>query len=409
MSNKETIVKKEIKNQKIPIFICILSIICIVFTAGFYLENSEKKNLVDVIQFDTIIELNAPKVGTNVLLFARYWVSSSFYSIAIRWGEPDMGALNFPTKPSGLIINSDDTKFSISSQAIKSHNQDFPKPIEDRGVFRHSFNAYPIDNIRFAEKEALASRIYTKDFANYSIIDNNDWQCFVTSNQEKKGIKSDVSEFKIKIKKDKITKLALADKQKSLIKGIDYEYSGQIDSYISYQSVYLPEKNIMVGFNGKGVVLKNNGQIYTYRELPGVYHEGGRKCLIDYKTIKKDNVVISIPSNIKVKRANNNDLLRTAKMSNYVQLKMNEEEVSQAAIDFGRLNELELQTHKLIEKYWLENRDNLENEDIVELDKFNKYFNENLSITTTLADKLKYLSFLIKIDLLNIKNFKISI
>ena len=50
------------------------------------------------LRFDACLELNAPLVGTHVVLFLRYWVSATSYRVAVIWAEPHAGSLNFPDR-----------------------------------------------------------------------------------------------------------------------------------------------------------------------------------------------------------------------------------------------------------------------------------------------------------------------
>lgn len=389
-------------NQKKLLILTMLILILSTFSCFVYSENVNDEKKTKVIQFDTILELNASKIGTNILLFARYWVSEDFYSIGVRWAEPYIGVVNFPTYAPGFVINSDDKHFSMINKVAEVHNQTFSKPIGDRGIFRYSLNAYPMDNIRFAEKEALASRVYIKDFSNSPISDSNEWQSYVIPDKEEKnGIKRDVSKVNVMANNGNITKIALGDSEGLFLKGVDYEYSKKEGKYfLKKQTVIIPERKFMVGFNGEGAIITIKDRKIPIRDLPAIHHKGGRKCMVDYQTIQTDNGLISVPSDIYVHKANSISLLRTAKMSNFVQMEMTKEEAKQAAIDFGSLNEQDLKARELFEKCWLKNRKELEDKDISELEKLNKYFDENLSKAKIFADKLKNLGMLLKIDLI---------
>jgi len=126
-------------------------------------EGSTQATATKVVQFDAIIELNAPILRSHVVLFARYWVAASFYRIAVVWAEPHAITLNFPMHPVTMTVDSNDQKFCVANQIHASLGGMFSKPVDARPIFRHRLNSYPIGDMRFTETEALASRIYRDD------------------------------------------------------------------------------------------------------------------------------------------------------------------------------------------------------------------------------------------------------
>lgn len=380
--------------------VLIITFFILIFTGIIYSNISSKEKKSDVIMFDTIFEINAPNAGTPALLFARYWVSKDFYSIGFKWAEPQVGNINFPTYPPGVTITSNEKAFSTTSQVIESHNDKYPKPIEERGVFRHALGSYPFRNIRFAERDALESRIYTKDIAGISEPDSNELQTVVIQDsKEDNGIKRKAARLNIQTNNGNITKLAVADSNGVLLKGVDYEYSEHDGkSMLKHQTIYLPEKRLMVGYSGKGVSITLRGQKKTYKELPGFHHTGARKCDIEYETIKTDKGPLSVPAGIVVKKADVNYTLRTAKMSNFTQLKMTQEEAQKQAFEFSRLSENELEVRDLLERYWLKNPDDINDIDTKHLVQLRREFeNKNSRISDT-SEKLKNFSMLLSLD-----------
>lgn len=97
---------------------------------------------IELLQFDSIIELNAPLCRTHVVLFARYWVSPKLYRMAVVWGEPHAGNLNFPIFPRSLNVTSDPAAFRIEHQFRHMYDGVYLRPIGQRGPFRHQFNSY---------------------------------------------------------------------------------------------------------------------------------------------------------------------------------------------------------------------------------------------------------------------------
>ena len=140
----------------------------------------------DTIRFDAIIELNAPQLKTNTLIFARYWVTRHDYVIAMNWAEPQGPGLNFSTPPAGVTIESNKSFFSIESQIHPRLDSVFTKPIGERGIFRHKYNSYPFTDIRFAEPEFDKTQVYCSDFKNLSLDSNKADQLINLLNKPKK-------------------------------------------------------------------------------------------------------------------------------------------------------------------------------------------------------------------------------
>src|ERR1700722_8842917 len=77
---------------------------------------------VGAIQFDATIEINPPLSPNCMLLFARYWVSSNYYRVAVLWAEPNGSRMWFPIYPPTLRINSDAESFSVTDDLFPMNN-----------------------------------------------------------------------------------------------------------------------------------------------------------------------------------------------------------------------------------------------------------------------------------------------
>ncbi|MBN1975421.1 MAG: hypothetical protein JW787_17425 [Sedimentisphaerales bacterium] len=380
-------------------WIFIIMLVLLLCTGIVYSNDSTGDKKQAVMRFDTVLELKSPQSGASVLLFARYWVSKDFYSIGFKWAEPQAGNLNFPTYP-GVTISSNEKEFSTSSQIIESHNIKFPKPIEERGVFRHALGSYHFGDIRFAEPETLASRIYKKDIAGVPEPNNNQAQTIeIADSNNSKGIKRNIKKLEMKRGNGNIDNLRVFDANGFLLKDINYEYVGQDGkSMLKHQTVLMPEKRMMVGFNGNGVTITLRGQKKTFKELPGFHHTGARKCDIDYEMLKTDKGLLAVPSSIVVKRADVNYTLRTAKMSNITKLKMTQEEAQKEALEFGRLNDKELKVRELFERYWQKKPQDINDIDRIKLESLRKNFESANTDSKSAAEKLRNISMILELD-----------
>lgn len=355
---------------------------------------------VDMVRFDAILELKAPQIGTHVMLCARYWVSAKHYSFAVLWAEPYAGSLNFPTHPATLVIHSNEQQFSISNQVRTRNNENFPKPLDLRGVFRHKFNSYPLGDIRFAEQEALASYIYTSDLESRTTGSEDGWKTIDIRNvSSHNGMNREVSMLKLHTTDGRIENLKLVDANDQLIKSIEYEYSVDKDQHLlCRQNIVLPERTLMLGFRGRGATLRIGNEKHTYKEFPGSHHGGGRKCTVEYETVKLDKKVLYLPVQITVRSVVEETILRTARMFNFVRLKQNEAGAEQMAIQFGRFNEQELKVQALFSTYWQKNPEEIEDADAEILRQLRRHFESIRTDGKTVGEKLKRINMLMKLD-----------
>ena len=354
----------------------------------------------EVLRFDAILELSAPIAGTHVMLCARYWVSPTHYSVAVVWAEPAEAALNFSTYPPTLQIDSNEQEFSLSNQLRPGNDTRFSKPLGQRGAFRNKFNNYPVEKIRFAEHEALASRIYVDDMEKLAAQAEDEWQTIDVGNcANQKGRDREVAKLDVRMSEGRMAALKITDANGQAIKSIEYEYSKHKGQWLlAKQNVLLPKRLLTVGYNNRGATVKIGNKEQTYKELPGSHHKGGRKCTVEYKPIKIANGVLPLPASITVHHGETNAVLRTARLSNFVQLKQTPKETEQAASDFSRFGDRELKVRELSSKYWQKDPDKIEDADGALLEQLRAHF-ENLDVSTkTLGERLKRINMLMQLD-----------
>jgi len=354
----------------------------------------------EVLRFDAILELSAPIAGTHVMLCARYWVSPTHYSVAVVWAEPAEAALNFSTYPPTLQIDSNEQEFSLSNQLRPGNDTRFSKPLGQRGAFRNKFNNYPVEKIRFAEHEALASRIYVDDMEKLAAQAEDEWQTIDVGNcANQKGRDREVAKLDVRMSEGRMAALKITDANGQAIKSIEYEYSKHKGQWLlAKQNVLLPKRLLTVGYNNRGATVKIGNKEQTYKELPGSHHKGGRKCTVEYKPIKIANGVLPLPASITVHHGETNAVLRTARLSNFVQLKQTPKETEQAALEFSRFDDNELKMRELMNKYWQKDPDKIEDPDAMLLKQLRTHF-ENLDASTkTLGERLKRINMLMQLD-----------
>jgi hypothetical protein len=352
------------------------------------------------LQFDGIIELNSQHFQTHVLLFVRYWVSPNFYSASVVWAEPHVGSLNFSIYPITTVIDSNERSFRNTNDVHSKYDSMFSKPLGKRDIFRFMFNDYPIDNIRFAESDALQSRIFTEDFNDPAEKTKSDWQIIdINNSADEKGINREVTKLNLQINDDRLNTLKLLDAKDRLIKSIEYQYSSQNSPcLVSRQNVILPERPITLGYKSGGVTMTIDGRKKTIQEFESVHHAGSRKCTVDYETQKIADKTLALPVRVVVYDASGKDVLRSSRLINFKQVDMNEVWAGQSAEAYSSFDDNEWATRKMLLKYWMKNAGEIEEEDLKILHKLQTHFEQICDDEKTAGEKLRHINMLFQLD-----------
>lgn len=380
--------------KQIIIIFCMISI-----STGLVWGITPKGTKASAVQFDGIIEINSLSAKTYAVLFVRYFVSPDYYKASIIWAEPHIGTLNYPIYPPTTIIDSNDKSFSIFNEVNNQYNANYSKPIGKRDVFRYMFGDYPIGDIRFAESETLASRIYTDDLAKLSEPNNNDWQNItIPESSDANSMSREVAGLNIQIKNSRIDALKLLDSKGNLIKNIDYEYSTEKESpFLKKQNIQLAERPFMVGYQSGGRKIIRNGQEQMITEMLSVHHAGSRKCTVDYEQIKIGDKPLSLPVRVAVYTGDGKTILRSSRMMNYKQVILNNNKDANSIKDCASFNEIEKQVREMLLKYWMENPEKIEKDDLTKMRQMQKHF-ENTSPGNFAGDQLRRINMLLQLD-----------
>ncbi len=353
-----------------------------------------------MMQFDAIVEFNAQCFQTHVLLFVRYWVSPGSYTVSVVWAEPHVGSLNFSTYPITMVIESDEQNFRIANDVLTKNNSVFYKPLEDRGVFRYMFNDYPIPNIRFAEPEALASRIYTNDIGKVLGQTKDGWQTIdIRNSVTENGIDREVMKLDLRVTDGRIDALKLLDAKEKLIKSIEYEYSDQEGGpLLLKQNVILAERPFTIGRKGKGINIKIDNEERTYRDMGTMHHKGTRKCSVDYESTKIDDKLMALPTRVAVRRADEQKVLRSSRLFNFKRVELNSDQVRESAEAFSSFDGQDWKCREMLLKYWTKDPSEVEEEDLKALKQLQSHFEKISTIDKTTGDQLRRVNMLLQID-----------
>jgi len=388
-----------------------MSVGCLIITMALNSNASSKieptgTNISGAIQLDAIIELNRYSPDSlrqdYTIVFARYWVARSYYSVAVVWAEPQSTDMFFAAS-TGLSVSSNEHSFNICHQTKTKSNEAHKKPLGERGVFRHKFGSYPIDNIRFAEREYLAERIHATDLLGLEDANQADGEPQDISIPTcEGGDERDVAQLKIQTDGERIDSMKLFNSDKRLLKDISYEYENiKGKNCLRKLTAILPERPLMVGFKGEGVKVTLEGKEYRYRELLATHHVGGRTCIVEYETVQLGDKKVTFPVKVTVHNRKNGLILRCVQMMNFKQVELDADGAEEAAIQFGTFDADYCKYHDLREKYWKKLPNEIEEKDVEDIVQLKVRFKKALGeADKNTGEKLKQLNALIELNLI---------
>ena len=362
---------------------------------------------IGAVQFDAVIELNrySPRSLRHdyMLIFARYWVARDYYHAAVVWAEPQSTDMFFAVRPPGLSVASNQQSFSVFHESTKKYDQTYKKPLGERGVFRYKFGSYPIDNIRFAEAQALQTRVYTRDLAGLKDFNHPCAEVFGVSIPAAEGANAkDAAQLKVRATAGRIDSMELFDAQQQLLKNISYEYENNGGtSYLCRQAVVLPERPMMVGFEGEGMKVTLDGKEYRYRDLEATHHAGGRKCTVEYEPVTLGDKKVSLPVQVTVRGGKDDRILRSVRIMNFKKVELDAAGAKEAARQFGAVTPEERQYEQLRLKYWKKAPTEIEEDDVAAIRQLLAHFEKDASVASeSTGGKLKRLNILMELSLI---------
>lgn len=357
------------------------------------------------VRFDAVIELNRFSSRslrhTHTLMFARYWVASDYYSAAVVWAEPQSTDLYFTVPPATLSVTSDEQGFNMHHEVYTKYNDTYKKPIGERGVFRDKFGGYPIGNIRFAEQEASATRIYAADLGDLEDADQVAGEVLDLSIPVTEGGDTrDVAQLKVQTSGERIDSMELFNAKHQLLKSISYEYDSKGGkTRLRRQTAVLPERPLMVGFRGKGLKVTLDGKEYRYLDLEVPHHRGGRRCTVEYEPVPLGDKEVPLPVHVTVCSGRNERILRSVRMMNFKQVELDAAGAEQAARQFGGFTGEQHKYREFLSKYWKKDPTEVEKADVEAIKQLRARFEKAVDLTDSSAgESLKHLNILMELD-----------
>jgi len=293
-----------------------------------------------LIQFDAISEVNLDWSGSaNIVVFARYWVCADYYAVSVLWTEPhgggrDLRSLRVLSDETGFRMNDEHHSFYIPANTI------YAKPVGERPAFRWFGGSYGAEEMRFAEADALARRVYVSDLVS---VKDRDGTFDVDVPQDTRSAARNLAHVKVEAKDNRIDSMELFDREQRLLAGMEYAYERDGGPRrLATLTAELPVRPVKLGSPPLTIVAPD-GQITTGPTVPDVNyvsHKGGRTCTVTYEDVALGKQVLRLPVRIRVVRSDNKQLLRSARLMNFKRVDLDKDEVWQAAGAFGGLGSM---------------------------------------------------------------------
>ncbi len=352
---------------------------------------------VGAVQFDAVIEVNSESNVSHVLLFARYWVGPDYYGLGITWGEPHGIGLDLSLYPPTLVIVSNKAGFEVLHDIRSEYAASYARPLGERGVFGFMYGDYPIQNTRFAEQEALATRLYGQDFTdvNWCVGDVNETLEMSHADNRERAI----SRLNVHACDGRIESITLFDFESRMLKDIDYAYAernGHVQ--LLRQQVYLPERPLAVALQGDGFRVKVREKEYKCTRFDAVHHEGGRKCTIEYEPVTLNGKDVLLPTQEIVWDGRKEKILRSVRMMNFKRVDLDANGVKEAARRFCGFTDKDREYRDLLIKYWKKPSAEIAQGDRDTIERLRSHYADDLPRQDTLGAQLKHLNILMELD-----------
>jgi len=334
----------------------VVALACLSITAGIafcQIEPSGKNAA--LIQFDVISELNMDEGFTNTIVFARYWVCRDYYAASVVWSEPHgKGVEDMKT----AVILSDKTGFRMDNELYpdwKPTNTTYSKPLGERGPFRWGGGMYEGAEMRFAEAEAAARRVYVSDLG--LLKDPNQRPNRVADvkvSEDSDSIKRKLARLKVRINGDKIESMELFDNQQRSLARMNYEYERDSNaSRLAKLMAELPARPEKLAVNANLTSKSSRGETkaYNVKDVDYLYHKGARTCAVTYRDVTIGEETLRLPVRVEVRASDDKRLLRSARLMNFKRLDLDKAGVWDAARAFADLSDQDLAWRRLVGKY----------------------------------------------------------
>lgn len=346
------VVRIERKPATLRAWLSGVAVLAIVTTAvGVGLRSMQPTGrTVGMVQFDAISELNLEWSGdTNIVVFSRYWVCPDCYAVSTVWTEPLGGGRDVKSS----IILSDETGFRMENEHHSfwgPTNTVYPKPVGERPPFRWGGGLYGREEMRFAEAEALAKRVFVDDLVSVRDLDGT---ADIKVADRDDGIRRNVARLKVQASHGCIESIELFDRQERSLARVTYAYErSDGSSSLARLTAELPVRPETLGVDGT-ITISSEKETRTHGipDVNYVSHEGGRTCTVMYEEVMLDQQVFRLPRRIRVERSDNKQPMRFARLMNFKRVDLDKDGIWKAAKAFGGLGPEYVEWERLRDRF----------------------------------------------------------
>lgn len=349
------------------------------------------------LRFDATIELFAPVYGSRIALFARYWVTTSSFRTEVVWAEPHWGAINFAYYPVSLYAESDTDEFLVGNWVRKKQWR-FKKPLGDRKTFAYRFNSYHVGGTRLAEPEAARSRVprsWLQGVGPDALSSDAPVRIQPVDGQRLSGPVAALW------RDGRLHRLDFSDANGRVWKSVEYLYTkAQGRPVLHKRIVSLSERPIPVKAITAKIVEDGRKSTHTLRGVP--YHQGGRRCVVEYGRVELGDRTLQLPVRIDVFSQHDNVLLRRALLSDFQALAGDAEKAvgSPDAVGYSAFSDDERSWRALLIRNWVRPPAQVSAKDRRELDRLARVFEVSVAKAGSAAQEVKRLNMLCMVALM---------
>lgn len=334
--------------------LCLIAgVTCISLAGGMGLGRIEPAGKgTRLIQFDVLSDLNMDEGFIETVVFARYWVCRDYYAVSVIWTEPHgLGLQDMKT----AVVLSDRTAFQMANERYQDWiptNSTYPKPVGERGAFRHGAGIYEGAEMRYADAEVVARRVYVDDLA--PLKDPAADGDRIIDLKDRDDARRKVAQLKVHTKGRRIESMELFNEMRQPLCRMKYEYTGAGDvARLGRLVATLPVRPEKLAVSGEMTTSFPDGGTQPRRitDIDHVHHEGGRTCTVVYEDVSLADTMLRLPVRVEVRVTNTNRLLRSARLMNFKRVDLDKSGVWETAKAFAHMSDDDEAHYRLVDKY----------------------------------------------------------
>jgi hypothetical protein len=293
-------------------------------------------------------------------LFTRYWVCEDYYAVGVVWSEPH-GIFMRSTLTQVILSDKTGVRMSNDRSKITPRNKTYPKPVGEKGPYVRGWGGTRVPEMRFAEAEALARRVYLSDLG-LPKDDSQDADEIVDVEvpQRADGVKRKLARLKAHIRDNRIESMELFNEQQELLGRMSYEYERNGNALALTKLVgdlpVRPQKLAVEITVASKSATDDDGE---KKKAPAVTetfdyvrHKGGRTCTVTYQDVAMGDAVLRFPAHIEVRAGDDGRLLRSARLINFKRVNLDKAGVWDAAQAFVGLSREDRAYDRFRNKYF---------------------------------------------------------